>query len=232
MKKVFLYLVIGIFLSQQLVLAAKSQTSSSRWIIIDGPGIGIQIVSDSIGSSNIPSDLNPTIQAGGTINPSDSGCAGDNNHYNGSLYGQADPGGCGWGHVVNYGEASQELQTITDALRSEEDAHLQLKSDKPDYIGIENNISRALNYLEFLINDLASRNKSGTISHKTINKLRRQINSVYNLDSIVKNNYDVEVVIHPDLIVKDVKRLSTAYDIKVRIVKQIVNLEPLLKANQ
>ena len=153
MKKVFISIVIGIFLSQQLVLAAKSQTGSSRWIIIDGPGVGIQIVSDSISGTNIPSDLNTTIQAGGTINPSNSGCVGDNNHYNGSLYGQADPGGCGWGHVVNYGEASKELQTITDALRSEEDARLQLKSDKPDYAEIENNISRALKLLDFLIQD-------------------------------------------------------------------------------
>jgi len=232
LKKLFLYIIIGIFLSQHLVLAAKSQTGSGIWIIIDGPGVGIQIVSDSISGTNIPSNLNPTIQGGGTINPSDSGCVGDNNHYNGSLYGQADPGGCGWGHVVNYGEASKELQTITDALRSEENARLELKSDKPDYIGIENNISMALNYLDFLVDDLASRNKSGVISHKTINKLRRQINSVYHLDAIVKNNYeDAGVIINPNLNVKDVKSLSTAYDIKVRIVKQIVNLEPLLKAN-
>ena len=231
-KVLTLILLVGIFLTYQYVFAAKAQSAGSNiWIIIDGPGAGVQVQSDTLSGTNIPNNLNSTIQANGNINPPSSDCAGDKSYYNGTLYGQADPGGCGWGHVVLYSDASSELQTITDALKNEEDARLGLMSDMPDYPGIEYSINRALNFLDFLIKDLNARRKLGIISNKTFKKLIRQIDSVYNLDSAVKNNYDVGVVIKPDLSVKDIKRLSTAYDIKVRIIQQIVNLEPLLKAN-
>ena len=230
MKKVFFILLAGVFLTLQLTLEAKSQTTSSTWIIIDGAGAGIQIVSDTPGGTNITNNENITIMASGAINPPDSSCTGDNSHYSGTLYGQSATGGCGWGHVVNYSDASSELQTITDALKNEEDARLGLMSDMPDYAAIEHSINRTLNFLDFLIKDLNARRKSGIISNKTLNKLMRQISSVSHLDSEVKNSYDVGAINH-NLLVKDIKKLSTAYDIKVRIVKSIVNLEPLLKAN-
>ena len=231
MKKVFLYMFIVVFLIHQFSLSAKSQTTSSTWIIIDGAGAGIQVVSDTPGGTNITNDLNITIMANGTINPPDSSCTGDNSYYSGELYGQPALGGCGWGHVINYSDASSELQTITDALKNEEDARLGLMSDMPDYSEIEYRINRARNFLNFLIEDLNVRRKAGVISNKTFKKLIRQINSVDKLDLAVKDNYDVGVDINPNLSVKDLKRLSTAYDIKVGIVKSIVNLEPLLKAN-
>ena len=231
MKKGFFMLLAGVFLTLQFTLEAKSQTTSSTWIIIDGAGAGIQVVSDTPGGTNITNDVNSTIMASGTINPPGSDCAGDKSYYSGELYGQPALGGCGWGYVINYSDASSELQTITDALKNEEDARLELMSDMPDYAKVEHSIVRGRNFLDFLIEDLNARRKSGVISNKTFKKLIRQINSVYALDSAVKDNYDVGVTINPNLSAKDFKRLSTAYDIKVRIVKSIVNLEPLLKTN-
>ena len=231
MKKVFFILLAGVFLTLQFTLEAKSQTTSSTWIIIDGAGAGIQVVSDTPGGTNITNDLNSTIMASGTINPPGSDCAGDKSYYSGELYGQSATGGCGWGHVINYSGASSELKTITDALRSEEDARLGLMSDMPDYAEIEVSLNEARNSLDSLIRDLNSRRKAGVISNKTSRKLIRQINSVDKLDLAVKNNYDVGVDINPNLSVKDLKSLSIAYDIKVRIVKKIVDLEPLSKAN-
>ena len=232
MKKVFFIIIVCTCSVFQFSWQAKSQSQSSgRWIIIDGAGAGIQVTSGTPGGTNITGEVNNNIMASGTINPSGSDCAGDKSYYSGELYGQSALGGCGWGHVVNYSDASSELQTITDALKNEEDARLGLMNDKPDHITIEQSINRTLNLLNFLIEDLNARRKAGVISNKTFKKLIRQINSVSHLDSAVKNNYDVDADVNPNLSVKDIKRLSTAYDIKVRIVKSIVNLEPLLKAN-
>ena len=230
MKKIFFALFAAVCLTFQFTLGSKAQ-SSYVWIIVDGPGVGIQVASDMVGDTNIPDSQNHTNMANGTINPPGSDCEGDKSHYNGTLYGQADPGGCGWGHVVLYSDASSELQDITEALKNEEDVRLGLMSDSPNYSDILYSITRARNFLNFLIEDLNARRKSGVISNKTFKKLIRQINSVYALDSAVKDNYDTGVTITPNLSAKDFKRLSTAYDIKVRIVKEIVNLEPLLKAN-
>ncbi len=221
MKKVF-YLLIGIFLSQQLVLAANSQpVSSNVWIIIDGSGVGIQIVSDSLGGTNIPSDSNMIIGANGSINPPDSSCAGDNSHYNGTLYGQDAPVGCGWGHVINYSDASIELQTATDILSNEESAHLELKNEDPNYDDIKDDLKLTGRLIDKLLNLLSSRVKAGTLSNKTYNKLKRSLKSVSRLDSIHLSPSPSKE--------KDIKKLSTAYDIKVGIIQQIVSLELVLK---
>ena len=226
MKKLFYTLLIGLLLSLHLTLEAKSLTGSNIWIITDGSGVGIQIVSDSIGGMNIPSGENMAIQASGTINPPDSSCAGDNSHYNGTLYGQDAPVGCGWGHVINYSDASVELQTATDILSNEESAHLELKTEDPDYDSIKDDLLLTNRYIDKLLELLKSKSRAGIISHKTFNKLKRQISSVTYLDNAIAltplAGKEKE---------KDLKKLSTAYDIKVRIIQQIINLEPLLKAN-
>ena len=223
MKKVFYMLVAGVFLTLQFILEAKS-LDSNIWIIIDGPGVGIQVLSDTVGGTNIPSGENMAIQASGSINPPDSNCIG--NHYNGSFYGQGDPApvGCGWGQVVSYGQASQELQAATDLLHEEESARLELKTDDPDFEDIKDDLKLASRYLDKLLKLLDSRVKAGTISHKNYNKLKRSLNSVSALDNAVHLSSSGPKE-------KDIKKLSTAYDIKVRIIKQIIYLEPLLKPN-
>ena len=225
MKKVFFMLLAGIFLTLQFTLEAKS-LDTNIWIIIDGSGVGIQVVSDTVGGTNISSDFNMAIGASGSINPPDSSCTGDNNHYSGTLYGQSALGGCGWGHVIPYGEASVELQTATDILSNEESAHLELKTEDPDYDSIKDDLHLTHVYIDKLLDLLKSKAKAGTISHKTFNKLKRQISSVSLLDNAIALTPSAGKEKE-----NDIKKLSTAYDIKVRIVKQIVNLEPLLKAN-
>ena len=222
MKKVFIYLVVGIFLSQQLVLVAKSQASSNIWIIIDGSGVGIQVVSDSPGSTGISSDSNMIIGATGTINPPDSGCEGDKSHYNGTLYGQDAPAGCGWGHVINYSDASIELQTATDILSNEESAHLELKTEDPDYDSIKDDLHLTHTYINKLLDLLKSKADIGVLSHKTYNKLKKSLKSVSRLDSGIHLSPSPSKE-------KDIKKFSTAYDIKVKIVQQIISLEPVLK---
>ena len=224
MKKVFFMLLAGVFLTLQFTLEAKSLTGSNIWIIIDGSGVGIQVVSDSPGGTGISSDSNMIIGATGSINPPDSGCEGDKSHYNGTLYGQDIPVGCGWGHVINYSDASIELQTATDILSNEESAHLELKTEDPDYDSIKDDLLLTNRYIDKLLDLLKSKSMAGTISHKTFNKLKRQISSVSHLDNAIAltplAGKEKE---------KDLKKLSTAYDIKVRIIQQIINLEPVLK---
>ena len=97
MKKVFLCIFVVIFLIHQFPLSAKSQTGSHIWIIIDGSGAGVQVVSDTPGGTNITSNENISIMASGAINPPGSDCTGDKSYYSGELYGQSLLGGCGWG---------------------------------------------------------------------------------------------------------------------------------------
>ncbi len=225
MKKIYFTFLIGVFLLLQCVLTAKSESNSYIWIITDGPGIGIQVSSYNAegGGTNI-SDV--TFDATGNINPPDSSCIGDKSYYNGTLYGQADPGGCGWGHVINYGDASEELKSITDILASEEYIRLELKKEIPNFVNIKFFLSRTEGIMNQLLNLLDSKVKAGIISYKTYNKLKRSLKSVSGLDGGVNLNPSTSKERE-----KDIKKLSTAYDIKVRIVKQIVSLESLLKAN-
>jgi len=225
LKKIYFTFLIGVFLLLQCVLTAKSESNSYIWIITDGPGIGIQVSSYNAegGGTNI-SDV--TFDATGNINPPDSSCIGDKSYYNGTLYGQADPGGCGWGHVINYGDASEELKSITDILASEEYIRLELKKEIPNFVNIKFFLSRTEGIMNQLLNLLDSKVKAGIISYKTYNKLKRSLKSVSGLDGGVNLNPSTSKERE-----KDIKKLSTAYDIKVRIVKQIVSLESLLKAN-
>ena len=222
MKKVFFMLLAGVFLILQFTLEAKSLTGSNIWIIIDGSGVGIQVISDSIGGTNISSGENMTIQASGTINPPDSSCSGDKSHYNGTLYGQDAPAGCGWGHVINYSDASIELQTATDILSNEESAHLELKTEDPDYDSIKDDLHLTNTYINKLLDLLKSKAETGTLSHKTYNKLKRSLKSVSRLDNGIHLSPSPSKE-------EDVKKLSRAYDIKVGVIQQIILLESALK---
>ena len=222
MKKVFFMLLAGVFLTLQLTLEAKSLTGSNIWIIIDGSGVGIQVLSDSPNGTNISSDLNMAIGATGSINPPDSGCAGDKSHYNGTLYGQNAPAGCGWGHVINYSDASIELQTATDILSNEESAHLELKTEAPDYDSIKDDLRLTHNYINKLLDLLKSKAEAGVLSRKTYNKLKRSLKSISRLDDGIHLSPSPSKE-------EDVKKLSRAYDIKVGVIQQIILLESALK---
>ena len=222
MKKVFFILLAGVFLTLQFTLEAKSLTGSNIWIIIDGSGVGIQVLSDSPGGTNISSDLNMAIGATGSINPPDSGCEGDKSHYNGTLYGQDASAGCGWGHVINYSDASIELQTATDILSNEESAHLELKTEDPDYNSIKDDLLLTNRYIDKLLDLLKSKAEAGILSHKTYNKLTRSLRSVSRLDNGIHLSPSPSKE-------RDIKKLSRAYDIKVGIIQQIISLELVLK---
>lgn len=120
-----------------------------------------------------------------------------------------------------------ELQAITDALNDEEKARLELMKEQPDFDLVKKYLNLASTFfIKRLLNFLNSDVKTGTISHRTYNKLKRALNSVSKLDNGVSLSPSTEKEKE-----KNIKNLSTAYDIKVRIVKQIVSLEPVLKSN-
>ncbi len=218
-----------------------AEAINNPWIIIDGPGIGIQLEGDSdILITTISSSINMVAMADGMINePSDS-CPGDKQYYSGTLYGQPSPGRCSWGHVIRYKDASDELKTITDIIKREESVHFYLSESKD-----RGALELDKQYLEYIFSQIKNLkillNKNDKVTSKTTRNLFRKLDSINNLDNEVLKSFkkfitqveskgeNIQLTDQSPIRKKLDHDLSLAYDIKVKIVKEIVSIDGLLK---
>lgn len=124
---------------------------STTWIIVSGPGKGLQIHSEPNLPNLIVPDFNPTTQASGEVAEPDK-CEGL--HFHGILFGDADPDPhkCGWGIVIGFEFASDRIQGISVAITLEQRAKTKLKSEPPDIDGAIKDISDSMSEIEGLVN--------------------------------------------------------------------------------
>ena len=136
MQKLSILFFLTVSLNFLFLQNGYCQEGGSSWIIIDGPGVGIQLAGNYNSGTTISSPNNIGSNADGTINePSDS-CPGDKRYYSGTLYNQSATGGCGWGHVIRYDQASPELKNITDTISTEEVVHSLLQRSDPQSVNV------------------------------------------------------------------------------------------------
>ena len=92
---------------------------STKYLLVDGDGAGIQLYSGIESPSKISSTTNSTTLADGFIKEPDENCAGPNPHFNGFISNfSVSPGGCGWGHVVIFKKLPERLNLISDIITS------------------------------------------------------------------------------------------------------------------
>ncbi len=239
-RLILLFLALSLNLSfLQKAYCQFSESINNPWIIIDGPGIGIQLEGSSdILITTIESSINMVSMADGMISePSDS-CIGNKQYYSGTLYGQSSPGGCGWGHVIRYKDASDELKIITDILKKEESVHFYL-NELEDIGALELDKQNLEDVLSKIKNLKILLNKNNSYTSKTNKNLFRKLDSISNLDNEVLKAYKKSInqaeVTGKNLQFSDQLKkkldhdLSLAYDLKVKIVKEIVQIDGLLK---
>lgn len=135
---------------------------STTWIIIDGPGIGVQIHSEPGLPTSIEPDFNKTTSADGSIANPDR-CEGPFKHYHGELDGGPDPNPteCGWGHVIEFTKATEFTQFASAVISLEDRASLKIVN--LDIDGAIKDLEDAISQMEELINRIKKRAKGNKI---------------------------------------------------------------------
>ena len=124
-------LFVCVVLLVSLGLASSSDAEEDHYLIIEGPGLGVLLDTQS-GEFTVSKYL---FQAEGDIG----GAAGDHCngalHYHGTLFARPDPDprACGWGRVTLVKSVNDDLCHITKAIEAERVAQLELGEQPPNY---------------------------------------------------------------------------------------------------
>ena len=213
------------------IAGGNSPFCSTKYLIIDGDGAGIQIHSIADNPSKI---LISTI-TGGLIKEPDEKCPGPNSHFNGYLINYSDPApnGCGWGHVVIFKKLPERLSLLLDSIETTLHARSETES-----LGIffgaalieVNNVSIKLKELKDLIvksKDIKSGKKKMILRRVELIFKQAEIakSNLSSLDNAQNPSHTAEV----DPNQRDAARtaLSKALDYEMEIFKILLKFETI-----
>ena len=218
-------------------ISGEPPKDSTTYIIIDGPGSGIQLHSGRDLSLVIEKELNPTTMAEGEIlKPKAMNCPGASSHYHGILFGSKDPAPseCGWGHVVLFDKSSDFLQLITAVIMREERVFHDLskiapkskKEENTRFNNITADIDNSLKQLDELIS-IVEKIKTDT---KESDLYKLKTNILEELHTVVRLEKKTLKKLNNLEIVKIISLIDATLKLKKNIFQNILILNHLVKS--
>ncbi len=169
-----LFVCTAILASLGFAVSSEAQ-QNDFYLIIDGPGFGVQLVTNHGELTVLPSSsaLAPTGHIGGITGDHCNGAL----HFHGTITQRADPDpvACGWGKVARLDAPTPLQLAMTSAIGAEHLAHSALGQMPPNYSEANRLLIGSSDALSNLKAKVAAAKENGDIDQQTADRITRQI---------------------------------------------------------